>query len=233
MNIFYAPDAAVNALIQLNEEEAHHAAHVLRIKAGETIRVFNGTGSAFHAVVVAVGKREVSVHVKDQLEDSGSNTLLHIAIAPTKQMERYEWFLEKATELGVAEITPIICARSERKEVKADRLQKVILSACKQSLRYQLPKLNPSVSLSAFLKDNPNGLMAHLEDSTVDISTLEGNYKSQPFIMLIGPEGDFTKEEIALAKETGYTSVTLGKARLRTETAGIYAAAIAKIWNEK
>jgi 16S rRNA (uracil1498-N3)-methyltransferase len=233
MNIFYAPDAAANTLIQLNEEEAHHAAHVLRIKAGETIRVFNGTGSAFNAVVVTVGKREVSVQVKGQLADAGSSNMLHIAIAPTKQMERYEWFLEKATELGIAEITPIICTRSERKEVKAERLQKVILSACKQSLRYQLPKLNMAVPLAGFLKDNPKGLMAHLEDSTVDIASLEDKFKGKPFIILIGPEGDFTKEEIALAKEQGYTSVTLGKARLRTETAGIFAAAIAKIWNEK
>ena len=148
---------------------------------------------------------------------------MHIAIAPTKNMDRFEWFLEKATEIGIDEITPIICSRSERKIIKKERGSRILLSAMKQSLKYHLPKLNEAVSLTNFLERNFDGkkYIAHCENGEKkDLKTIN---KTEKTIILIGPEGDFSTKEIELALENKFKAVNLAKTRLRTETAAIIA----------
>jgi 16S rRNA (uracil1498-N3)-methyltransferase len=147
---------------------------------------------------------------------------LHLAIAPTKQLDRFEWFLEKATEIGISEITPLLCRRSERKEIKTERLEKILISAMKQSLRAYKPILNPLVSLQKFLELDLKGSkgIAHCMPSRrIGISGLQ---PADSHIMLVGPEGDFSSEEVQLAIKAGYSPFHLGESRLRTETAGVY-----------
>jgi 16S rRNA (uracil1498-N3)-methyltransferase len=148
---------------------------------------------------------------------------LHIAIAPTKNIDRFEWFLEKATEIGIDEITPIICRHSERKIIKTERGSRILLSAMKQSLKYHLPKLNEAISLANFLKSNFDGTkyIAHCEDG--EKNELKTVSKTEKTLILIGPEGDFSPKEIELALQNQFRAVSLGTSRLRTETAGIIA----------
>ena len=225
MHLFYTPDINSNTYT-LNEEESNHCNKVLRLKQDDRVHLIDGVGGLYTAEIAEVGKRAVRLNVLEKQSEYGKrNHYLHIAIAPTKNIDRLEWFLEKATEIGIDEITPIICERSERKIVKEERLEKVITSAVKQSLTAYHPKLNQAIALKDFLQ-NVNAahkLIAHCIDDEARKSIKEEIVPHQEYLILIGPEGDFTPKEIELALQIGYKPVTLGNTRLRTETAGLAA----------
>ena len=212
--------------IKFSREESKHIVKVLRKKAGDTLYITNGKGYLFTAEIRLdlTNKCEATIN-KIELQEK-NDLHIHIAIAPTKMNDRYEWFLEKACEIGVQEITPIICDHSERKIIKPERFQKIIQSACKQSLHYHFPKLNEAKSLSKFILEHKNEtcLIAHCEESKKQsLKKLLIDSDSKSYTILIGPEGDFSTKEINLAKAENYIPVTLGETRLRTETAGVVA----------
>lgn len=225
MHIFYTPDIK-SENFSLNEEESKHCVRVLRLSIGSIIQLVDGVGGFYTAEITSDNPKKVSLKILEtQLEFNKRNHYLHIAVAPTKNIDRLEWFLEKATELGIDEITPIITDRSERKVVKDDRLNKVITSAVKQSIKAYHPKLNEAISLSSFLKqsDDSDKLIAHcIDDSSKSyISEIVKPYSR--YTILIGPEGDFTEQEVKSALNIGYKAITLGNNRLRTETAALAA----------
>ena len=225
MHLFYTPDIQGKTYI-LNEEESNHCNKVLRLNVGSTIYLIDGVGGFYTAEIVEAKKKAVLLTITDKQENFGKrNHHLHIAIAPTKNIDRLEWFLEKATEIGIDEVTPIICDRSERKSVKEERLTKVITAAVKQSLTAYHPKLNPVVSYQEFIKRAfvCDKFVAHCLENADKQAIDQLIAANQRSLILIGPEGDFTPKEIALALQNGYKPVTLGNTRLRTETAGLAA----------
>ncbi|WP_421942041.1 16S rRNA (uracil(1498)-N(3))-methyltransferase [Pedobacter sp.] len=223
MHIFYTPDITADSYT-LNEEESKHCVRVLRLSVGALVYLVDGKGGFYTAEIIADNPKKVGLKILKVEEAFGKrNHYLHIAVAPTKNIDRIEWFLEKATELGIDEITPIIADRSERKVVKDDRLNKVITSAVKQSIKAYHPKLNEAISLDNFLKQPFTGdkLIAHCIDNEgkayiSDLIQPQGQY-----LILIGPEGDFTPEEVTKALNKGFKPLTLGNNRLRTETAAL------------
>jgi len=223
MHIFYTPDISGNSYT-LNEEESKHCIRVLRLAKGAVVNLVDGRGGMYTAEIVADNPKKVSLIVLQvETEFHKRNHYLHIAVAPTKNVDRIEWFLEKATELGIDEITPIITDRSERRVVKEDRLNKVITSAVKQSIKAYHPKLNDAVSFDSFLKMPYEGtqLIAHCIDNSEKKYISELIVPHQKYLILIGPEGDFTPEEVNLALNKGFKPLTLGDNRLRTETAAL------------
>ena len=234
MNIFYAPTAVINQYCALDETESRHIVTVLRKKTGDELHLFDGKGNLFSARIDAIGKKEVNLHVTALLKSEPcASPALHIAIAAPKNMERLEWFCEKATEIGVNEITPLLCEHSERKEVRNDRLEKILLSASKQSLKLNLPVLHPMVKFYHFVAEQKNRhqkLIAYCDEKAIHIQNVLT--KNTDALVVIGPEGDFSKEEIQMATQNGFRTVSLGKSRLRLETAGIFAAAVFNLVNE-
>lgn len=225
MNTFFG--IIQNKAAILNEDESLHCVKVLRHKVGDTIEVIDGNGTravgtiqAAHAKQCAVALSQIETVTKNR------NYYLHIAIAPTKNIERIEWFVEKAVEIGIDEISFIRSKNSERTVVKDDRIRKVAESAVKQSKQAYLPKLNSLMDYKEFVKNHKADiqLIAHCEE---DKKELINSFvtKQKSYILLIGPEGDFHKEEINLALNSNYKAVSLGEHRLRTETAGIYGCA--------
>ncbi len=223
MHLFYTPDITGDSY-ELNEEESRHCAKVLRLEQGDRVNLIDGRGGFYVAEIVNPHpKRTLLKILEHQREFSKRNHYLHIAVAPTKNIDRFEWFLEKATEIGIDEVTPIICERSERKDVKTERLNKIITSAVKQSLKAYHPKLNEPCRFKDFIqKPGSQKFIAHCIDSEKsalsDRIALHGNY-----LVLIGPEGDFSPSEVDSALNSGYIPVTLGDSRLRTETAALQA----------
>jgi 16S rRNA (uracil1498-N3)-methyltransferase len=225
MHVFYTPDMNADTYV-LSEEESKHCTKVLRLGVGARVHLIDGRGGLYEAEIVSESKKNVGLRiVHTQLEYQKRNHHLHIVVAPTKNIDRLEWFLEKATEIGIDEITPVICDRSERRVIKEDRLYKVITSAVKQSLQAYHPVLNPQINLSSFLKlPNPDEKMiAHCIDGEPRNYIAELVKPQQRYTILIGPEGDFTPAEIELALQNGYKPLTLGNTRLRTETAALAA----------
>lgn len=225
MHIFYTPELSSDTFT-LNEEESRHCSKVLRLGIGEIVHLIDGKGGLFEAEISAISKKNVQLRViRSQREFGKRNHHLHIAIAPTKNIDRLEWFLEKATEIGIDEITPLICDRSERKIVKEERLEKVITSAVKQSLTAYHPQLNQTISFSDFMKLEFTGerLIAHCIDDSAKQFINEVVSKHQSYLILIGPEGDFSPIEVNSALQNGFKPVTLGTTRLRTETAALAA----------
>lgn len=225
MHVFYTPDINSNEYV-LNEDESKHCIKVLRLNIGTEVHLIDGVGGLYKAEIVSLSKKNVTLRVIEAAHNYNKrNHHLHIAVAPTKNIDRLEWFLEKATEIGIEEITPIICDRSERRVVKEDRLVKVVTSAVKQSLQAYHPKINPQINLSDFFKqeNDTNKMIAHCidEQSRQYINQVAG--PNQNYTILIGPEGDFTPQEIELALQNGYKPLTLGNTRLRTETAALAA----------
>jgi len=223
MHIFYTPDISQNTYT-LNEEESKHCVRVLRLSKGTIVNLVDGVGGFYTAEITDDHPKKVSLSILSvETEFHKRNNYLHIAVAPTKNIDRMEWFLEKATELGIDEITPIITDRSERRVVKDDRLNKVITAAVKQSIKAYHPKLNEAISFDDFLKQPFDGqqLIAHcIDDQKKEyISDLVQPHKK--YLILIGPEGDFTAEEVNLALNKGFKPLTLGENRLRTETAAL------------
>jgi 16S rRNA (uracil1498-N3)-methyltransferase len=225
MQLFYNPTInETTETFSFDKEESKHIIKVLRKKDSDILHVTNGLGLLFKTEITLASDNKCTVKILSIEKTEAPKYKLHLAVAPTKMNDRYEWFLEKATEIGIHEITPIICDRSERKVINIDRFEKIILSAMKQCNQMYLPKLNPAVTFKEFLKIEKDGttLIAHCEEtnkkSLKSILTPSTNYT-----ILIGPEGDFSSKEIELALENNYTPVSLGETRLRTETAAIVA----------
>jgi 16S rRNA (uracil1498-N3)-methyltransferase len=226
MQLFYNPD--INQEIKtivFDKIESRHIIKVLRKREHDILHITNGLGFLFEAkITFANDKKCEAIITSSSKKEKPWNYYLHVAIAPTKNNDRFEWFLEKATEIGIDEITPIICQNSERKVINTDRFEKIIQSAMKQSLKFTLPKLNEAVKFSDFISQKKEGSLciAHCED--VEKTMLKNAVKNQQKItILIGPEGDFSVTEIKLAQQNKYTPISLGESRLRTETAGLVA----------
>ncbi len=237
MQLFYSPD--INNETQnftFTKEEGRHIVRVLRKKEEDLLYITNGKGFFFKVQIVNANDKKCLVKIISFEErEKNWNYHLHIAIAPTKMNDRFEWFLEKATEIGIDEITPIICDNSERKVLKTERMQKVLISAMKQSLKFNLPKLNKPVKFSKIVSSNFNGIkfIAHCEDPDQK-NTLKNLIKpDQNILVLIGPEGDFSLIEITKALQHQFIPLSLGSSRLRTETAGIVACSSISVINEK
>jgi 16S rRNA (uracil1498-N3)-methyltransferase len=235
MQLFYNP--TINETTEsftFDREESKHIIKVLRKKDGDILFVTNGLGYLFKTEITLASDSKCTVQMVSFEKSTPSNFKLHLAVAPTKMNDRYEWFLEKATEIGIQEITPIICDRSERKVINTDRFEKIILSAMKQSNELYLPKLNPAISFKEFIKQQNEGLqlIAHCEET--DKKTLKSVIQPNTNVtVLIGPEGDFSEKEIVLALEQKYIPVSLGNTRLRTETAAVVACHSVVFFNEK
>ena len=230
MQLFYL-EHPENEII-LSAEESKHAIKVLRKKEGDMLNFTDGKGNLFIAEITIADSRKTNVKiVKSEQKPKQHNYHLHIAIAPTKNMNRYEWFLEKACEIGIDEITPIICDHSERKVINTERCNRILLSAMKQSLKFHLPKLNEAITLKDFLKQDFKGnkYIAHCEEGNK--TELRKENIEQRTLILIGPEGDFSPTEIEMALQNQYKAVSLGKTRLRTETAGLVAVHTVNIKN--
>ena len=221
MQLFYVSRIDDNFCV-LSEEESWHCTKVLRLGEDDVVDLTDGKGSFFRGRISKAHHKGCLVEIIETRPQSGNNDWLHIAMAPTKNIDRFEWFLEKATEIGVSEITPIICEHSERDIVKMPRLEKVLVSAMKQSLKAWLPKLNEPMKLRDLIStaNSAQKFMAYCE--TGSESELYAVFQPvTPALVLIGPEGDFSKNEVEIAVKSGFTTVSLGPSRLRTETAGI------------
>ena len=225
MQLFYNPNIdETTKIFSFDKEESKHIIKVLRKKDTDILFVTNGLGLLFKTEITLASDNKCTVKIISIEKAEPSKFHLHLVVAPTKMNDRYEWFLEKATEIGIHEITPIICDRSERKVVNTERFEKIILTAMKQSNVLYLPKLNEALTFKEFIKRKNEGLqlIAHCEET--DKKTLKSVLKpNENVTLLIGPEGDFSEKEIALALENKYVSVSLGNTRLRTETAAIVA----------
>lgn len=235
MQLFYNPSISEKATsFVFDKEESKHIIKVLRKKEGDTLLVTNGFGFLFKTEITIASDNKCTVKINSFEQQEKPKFQLHLVVAPTKMNERYEWFLEKATEIGIQEITPIICEHSERKVIKIDRFQKILESAMKQSLHYYLPQLNEPILFKDFLKKERNSqkFIAHCEET--DKKSLKNELKTNEDVtILIGPEGDFSVKEIQLALEHNYIPVSLGQTRLRTETAAIVACHSVVLINEK
>ena len=213
MQLFYNPEISIETeKIIFPKEESRHIVRVLRKKEGDILQITNGKGFLFSAEIsIANDKKCIALIVKTEKKPKPWNYYLHIAIAPTKNNDRLEWFLEKATEIGIDEITPIICQNSERKVIKQERLEKIIQSAMKQSLKFTLPKLNEAIKFSDFINQNIEGkiCIAHCEDGKKALLKNAVN-PSEKTTILIGPEGDFSSEEIKKVIEKNYIPISLG-----------------------
>ena len=233
MHIFYTPELSGKTYI-LDETESKHCVRVLRLEKGDGIMLVDGRGGWFTAEIADANPKRCLVDViKSELNFGLRNFQVQVAIAPTKNIERIEWFLEKATEIGINRVTPLLCRHSERKEIKHDRLEKVMVSAMKQSLKAYLPQLDDLTKLSDLINQPFEGLkfIAHCGEQHRELlkNRIVPNHN---YLILIGPEGDFSPEEIELALKSGFQAVSLGDSRLRTETAGVVACHTLNLMNE-
>lgn len=225
MQLFYNPEITENTSeITFSKEESRHISKVLRKKNGDILHITNGKGWLFTSEIIISDVKKCTVRVNSKEKKQEHNYTLNLAVAPTKMNDRFEWFLEKATEIGIDSITPIICDHSERKIVKEERFKKIVESAMKQSLQCYLPHLKPSISFKEFIKQDFSGqlFIAHCEETNKK-SLKEQIETSSEITILIGPEGDFSVKEIETAIQSNFIPVTLGETRLRTETAAIVA----------
>ncbi len=225
MQLFYNPDINEETTeIAFSKEESRHMVKVLRKSSGNQLQITNGKGWLFLAEIIIADMKNCVATILSKSFEPPRNYRVHLAVAPTKMNDRYEWLLEKATEIGVDVITPIICEHSERKIIKIDRFEKILQSAMKQSLHYYMPELQEAISFSDFIAQAFNGqkLIAHCE-KTERMSLKQVVQPSTDVLLLIGPEGDFSAGEIELAIKAGFKPVTLGNTRLRTETAAMVA----------
>jgi len=234
MQLFYNQHITENdSDFNFDKDESRHIVKVLRKTIGDTLQITNGKGWLFEAELTLADQKKCSVKILSKNLKPKRNYNLHLAVAPTKMNDRYEWFLEKATEIGIETITPIICDHSERKVVKLERFEKIIQSATKQSLQYHLPKLNAPMSFKDFINQDFTDqiFIAHCEET--DKKSLKSQLKpAGNCTILIGPEGDFSVKEIEIALQHHFIPVTLGETRLRTETAAIAACHSVAFLNE-
>lgn len=224
MDIFYCPDISEN-IFALDPDESRHCITVLRYRQGDRIKIVDGRGLFCEAVIKQADPRQCQVELLDRQNDYGkTDYYLHLAIAPVKSHERFEWFLEKATEIGVNEISPVICGRSERNSVRRSRAEKIMISAMKQSGRAYLPGLNAEILLPDLVKTCSQSVKMIAHCSEGHRRSIDPHWMNKDDIcILIGPEGDFTGEEIQQALQQGFVEISLGGSILRTETAGVVA----------
>lgn len=223
MHLFYTPDIAHSH--ELPADEAAHALRVLRLQPGDEVRLTDGQGGFYHARISECNRKRCMVEVIEREEQAPLwRGHLHLALAPTKNMDRMEWLAEKATEIGFDELTFLNCQWSERRIVKGERIEKILISAMKQSLKARLPKLNDITDFAQFVKQPVGGqkFIAHCHEGE-KTPLRQALQPAQDALVLIGPEGDFSPDEVALAVAEGFTPVTLGNTRLRTETAALVA----------
>lgn len=233
MALFFAPQIAEAPF--LNEEESLHCVKVLRLSQGDTIQVIDGIGTLYDARIVVPSPKRVEVEILAAHPDFGSHPYeLHMAVAPTKNIDRFEWFVEKAVEIGVDSITPLLCRYSERKVIKLERLEKIAISAAKQSLKGKVPVIHSLTSIDQFLSEAPGGqrFIAHCHEDGERLLLSKQIQPGSVCSVLIGPEGDFSEEEVAKAMKTGFIPVSLGNSRLRTETAAVVATHTVAVLNE-
>ncbi len=228
MHLFYQPDIG-DRTIDLDEAESKHAVRVLRLGRGDRVQVVDGRGGLYEAVIGEDHPKRCRLLITTQTpEYQPMPYFLHLAVSPTKSMDRFEWFLEKATEIGISEITPLLCHRTERTRLNLERLERVIVSAMKQSLRAYKPVLSNPVEFSQFIDQMREGVkgIAHCipegEGSDQVRESITGLETGNRYTLLVGPEGDFTEEEIGAAFKAGYRPFHLGESRLRTETAAMF-----------
>ncbi|MDD5507587.1 MAG: 16S rRNA (uracil(1498)-N(3))-methyltransferase [Bacteroidales bacterium] len=234
MHLFYTPDIGPDDHYTLTEEESRHCTRVLRLSKGDPVALTDGKGTLFETVVDSDSHRRTTVRIIRALPGWGARKYrLHVAVAPTKNLNRFEWFLEKATEIGIDEITPLICDHAERKTLQISRMSRVMIAALKQSVKTTLPVLNEPVRFSSFL-ERPAPEMKFIAHFDPANKHLKDNYsRSKNVVVLIGPEGDFSTGELQQASGAGFTAVNLGSARLRTETAGVVVCSLINFMNEE
>lgn len=223
MQLFYTPEVK-DSEFTLNEQESKHCIRVLRLREGSHIHLTNGNGTLFKAEIIIANPKACKLQIIDTFQEFEKRSYyLHLAIAPTKNIDRLEWFLEKATEIGVDEITLLLCEHSERKQVKYERLERVIVAAMKQSIKAYKPKLNELINFSDFVsRQQKDAYIAHCHDGQK--FGLKDIYQpGKNAVIMIGPEGDFSPEEVGVAVGRGIKPISLGESRLRTETAGVIA----------
>ena len=234
MQLFYNSELdETTTTFKFSKDESRHIVKVLRKTTGDLLMITNGKGWVFEAEVGIPNPNKCVVNVLKSSFETPKPYTIHLVVAPTKMNDRYEWFLEKATEIGVDKITPIICQNSERKTIKAERFNKIIQAAMKQSLHSYLPTLEPTINFSDFIKTPQEGatFIAHCEDE--EKLRLKDQIEAKKSItILIGPEGDFSPNEIESALKHQYSPVSLGASRLRTETAGVVACHTIQLCNE-
>ncbi len=237
MQLFYSPDIAPGAFCTLDPEESRHAVRVLRKRKGDELHLTDGRGMLHHCRIVVADDRACVVEPVGQDSFlSNSPFSIHLAVAPTKNPSRMEWLVEKAVEIGVGAITLLQCDHSERTFLKTERLQKIALSAMKQSLRTLLPTIHEATGLREWLQSGVSTgqrIIAHCEAGCPRQPLAATLQPGLDTTILIGPEGDFSSEEIALALKCGFLPVSLGSSRLRTETAALYAVAAFNLINDR
>jgi 16S rRNA (uracil1498-N3)-methyltransferase len=222
MASFFDPKiSSLDKFFQLTEEESRHICRVLRLKDNDLITLLDGRGRSFSCSIAKADPKKCVVKINRFTEDPRLQFDLHLAVAPTKNIDRIEWFVEKATEIGITEFTFIQCQNSERNKMNEERIRRILVSAMKQSKRTYLPIFRGLTSFSDFVKSRTNGCIAYCGEG--DKMTLDASFKLTSCPILIGPEGDFHPEEVNLALNQGYKIITLGKHRLRTETAALVA----------
>jgi len=233
LHSFSTPDISGNTYT-LDETESKHCVRVLRLEQGDEITLVDGRGGFYSAEITEPNAKRCSVKIIRTEQNRGLQPFeVHLAIAPTKNIERLEWFLEKATEIGIKRVIPLICQHSERREIKSERLEKVMISAMKQSAKAFLPQLEQATRFSDLIAQPFDGqkFIAHCDEFKREL--LKNTVvPRQKYLMLIGPEGDFSPEEIQASIDSGFRSVSLGESRLRTETAGIVACHTFNLLNE-
>lgn len=232
MHVFYTPDIQVSN--ELPEEEAQHCTRVLRLNIGDEITLTDGKGNFYQAEITAATNKRCQVAIKEtRYQEPLWPCHLHIAMAPTKNMDRNEWFAEKATEIGFDELTFLNCRFSERKVIKTERISKILVSAIKQSLKARLPKLNEMTDFHTFIQQDfkVQKFIAHCYEGEKK-QLKEALTPGEDALVLIGPEGDFSEEEVQKAIEHGFVPISLGKSRLRTETAALVACHTLNLMNQ-
>lgn len=232
MHVFYTPD--IQTRTELPEEEAAHAIRVLRLQVGDEVTLTDGKGCFYRAEIsTATNKRCLVNILETQRQAPLWQGHLHIAMAPTKNMDRTEWFAEKATEIGFDELTFLNCRYSERRVIKSERIAKILVSAIKQSLKARLPRLNEMTDFDKFVTQPFTGqkFIAHCHEGEKPLLK-EVLRRGEDALVLIGPEGDFSEEEVRKAEENGFTPISLGQSRLRTETAALVACHLLNLQNQ-
>lgn len=234
MHRFYAPD--IETVNLLPEEEAQHCVRVLRLKEGDQVEIVDGKGHLFLCEIVSANHKNCAVSIVEKTDVAPHwGCRLTVVIAPTKNIDRFEWMLEKSVEMGVDRIIPVLCRYSERKQLKTERLNKILVSAMKQSLKATLPQLDeltPVMDVINSVGKDGQRFIAYCDKEIPRRDLVKEYRKGSDVVIMIGPEGDFSKEEIRAALDAGFVPVTLGKSRLRTETAGVFAVAAVHTINQ-
>ena len=232
MNLFYSNNI-VNDMILLSEGESHHCMHVLRNNVNDSITILDGVGGKHTCEIISFNKKEVRAQIIETITTPKKTNHPHLIISPTKSQDRVEWLVEKSIEIGVDRISFVSTKRTERNRINMTRINKIAISAMKQSKQYYLPCIDEITPLTSMLKniEKKQRFIAHLnDDSTIHLAKLYDDQSES--CILIGPEGDFTQEEVDFASQLKFTPISLGDSTLRTETAGIYALSIINTLNE-